>query len=596
MSMLLTCVTVPRTLGGRPHSVLSHTSRHLLQRNDVTALMHAISGGNLEIIEMIVKKRARVYFPDSNGQTPLIRGALYGNVDVVKLLIRAGADPRDAQKDGSTALHFAAAKGHVDVVRELLDDPAQKPDLPKGDGATPLWLAASGGHGEVVSMLAAKGADVNAKCGGWSAIAAAAMSGHAGAVAALCAAGARLDERDEMGSTLLMTACIDGDEGAVDALLAGMDAEALEEKDDEGQTALFVAAFSGHAELVRRLWAAGSSPASARQDGHTPLTAAARWGHAGVVGAVLSDPPSASGSIEVPPAPSPNTRGPKGRTALYFAAEQGYGEIVDLLLTRGADAAAADDAGRTAAMAACEDGNTGIVRALVQADGEAHLRSANDGSTALWVAAHHGRLDTARFLMRVGADISVAVGCQPEHTTARRPSQIGLREQPPDVSATEGASAVARTPAEEAAVRGHAEVAKVIAEWPGGAGARHELLVLVELVATGRAKYGGPPLSSRQELFAQSAASVANAMVSTALAGRAAEAVAATAEGNAVAGDDDRTAPPGLASALRDAVAERSAAMQAAYSVVTAGVAVHALGRQVKPEHLDVLKRIVKFL
>ena len=86
-----------------------------------------------------------------------------GNIKAVKQHLDAGADVNSkGGYENGTALHFAAGKGHKEIVELLI---AKGVDVNAKDnrGGTPLHSTASGGQKEIAKLLIAKGADVNAK-------------------------------------------------------------------------------------------------------------------------------------------------------------------------------------------------------------------------------------------------------------------------------------------------------------------------------------------------------------------------------------------------------------------------------------------------
>uniref|UniRef100_A0A1X7SZB2 Uncharacterized protein n=1 Tax=Amphimedon queenslandica TaxID=400682 RepID=A0A1X7SZB2_AMPQE len=61
-----------------------------------------------------------------DGDTALIAAARGGNCDVVELLLKKRADPSHSNYAGYTALIVAAVGGHYDIVELLLNDGADQ--------------------------------------------------------------------------------------------------------------------------------------------------------------------------------------------------------------------------------------------------------------------------------------------------------------------------------------------------------------------------------------------------------------------------------------------------------------------------------------
>ena len=103
------------------------------------------------------------------------------------------------------------------------------------------------------------------------------------------------------------------------------------------------------------------------------------------------------------------------RTALYMACERGHGEVVRLLLARGADPTLSDGEGYTPLIIASLTGHVEVVRCLLS-DGKSPINSyTHFGRTALWYAAWGGNAEVARLLLQAGADPTIPDedGCTP---------------------------------------------------------------------------------------------------------------------------------------------------------------------------------------
>jgi hypothetical protein len=92
----------------------------------------------------------------------------------------------------------------------------------------------------------------------------------------------------------------------------------------------------------------------------------------------------------------------KGFTPLILAAYNDQKEVVDFLLSHGADINAQDAAGNTALMGVCFKGYKDIAKKLLDAGADVNIRNAN-GAPALTFAATFGQLQIAEWLLRKGA-------------------------------------------------------------------------------------------------------------------------------------------------------------------------------------------------
>mmetsp|Transcript_23793 Transcript_23793/g.28180 ORF Transcript_23793/g.28180 Transcript_23793/m.28180 type:complete len:152 (-) Transcript_23793:1-456(-) len=90
----------------------------------------------------------------------LVRHAGKGNFSAVEVLLRRGEDPNVQDDFGMTALHCAAKKGDRKIVSLLLARGAQVNSCADNwKGEMPLHYACKYGHAKIVNMLLKSGAD-----------------------------------------------------------------------------------------------------------------------------------------------------------------------------------------------------------------------------------------------------------------------------------------------------------------------------------------------------------------------------------------------------------------------------------------------------
>ncbi|MCG2584713.1 ankyrin repeat domain-containing protein [Massilia sp. TS11] len=104
---------------------------------------------------LLADPRIRVEAQARNGNTALMMAAFKKNLPAVQALLAKGAA---VNRPGWTPLHYAAAAGADDIVSLLLARGAQL-EAPAEAGLTPLMMAAREGHESTTLLLLSKGAD-----------------------------------------------------------------------------------------------------------------------------------------------------------------------------------------------------------------------------------------------------------------------------------------------------------------------------------------------------------------------------------------------------------------------------------------------------
>lgn len=135
-----------------------------IETNRNTALTLACFQGRVDVVSLLLDRKASAEHRAKTGLTPLMEAASGGFVDVGRVLLDKGADvnapPVPSSRD--TALTIAADKGHCKFVELLLNRGAAY-DVKNKKGNSPLWLACNGGHIDVVNLLIQAGADVDSQ-------------------------------------------------------------------------------------------------------------------------------------------------------------------------------------------------------------------------------------------------------------------------------------------------------------------------------------------------------------------------------------------------------------------------------------------------
>ncbi|KAF8791198.1 Ankyrin-1 like protein [Argiope bruennichi] len=261
-------------------------------KNNSTALHQAASGGNADVVKVLLESGANPTDETDEGYTALHLAAKYGHVEVLHALKSAMSWRYASKKTGLTALHIAASYGQEDFVREMLTQvpatiPSERPtESPEADyGFTPLHMAARYGREDVVRMLlnsAGVQVDASTAVEATMPLHLAARGGHL-AVAGLILS--RITDKfhsgDKKGRTPLHMAAAHGHEDIV-RLLLGQGAD-INAADNNGWTALHYAAKQGYLDMIHLLIDSGASSIAAATDGKIPLSIAANANHLDVL-------------------------------------------------------------------------------------------------------------------------------------------------------------------------------------------------------------------------------------------------------------------------------------------------------------------------
>jgi ankyrin repeat protein len=324
-----------------------------LNKDGYTALCIASLLGELEVVTELIELGADMEVACTGGKwTALIGAADEGRTRVVERLVQAGARVNAQDERGTTALYFAAQGNYTGIIEVLLDAGAD-PNLFE-ELEAPLHIAAFKGAIEAAKILAWRGANLEARFNGRTAL-------HAAASA---------------NSTRIVRVLVE----------AGADVEAV---DFDGRNALYHAALKGNVGMLRFLKAAGSWLHTPDSYGQTVLHAASCMNNTRAVREILS-----WRAVDV------DARADRSVTALHIAAAEGFVDVVELLVDAGADVDAiaedrtAGDAGSVLRVAAISD-RSEVVQVLLKAGAE--IDASDD---VLVAAAQRGCQRTVEVLLQ----------------------------------------------------------------------------------------------------------------------------------------------------------------------------------------------------
>uniref|UniRef100_A0AAX7U3Q6 non-specific serine/threonine protein kinase n=1 Tax=Astatotilapia calliptera TaxID=8154 RepID=A0AAX7U3Q6_ASTCA len=300
------------------------------------AIIHAINDDNVPGLQHLLGSLNNydVNQPNKHGTPPLLIAAGCGNIQIIEVLMRKGAEIRAHDKSGANAIYYAARHGHVATLRFLHDKKCPL-DVQDKSGETALHVAARYGNVDVVSYLCSIRANPDLTdreqetplhCAAWH--------GYSPVARALCQAGCHVDAKNREGESPLLTASARGFVDIVECLVEH--GAELETTDKEGHTALHLAVRRCQVEVVRCLLRHRCQVDQQDRHGNTPLHIACKDGNLPVVMAICN----AKASLDLP--------NKSGRTPLHLAANNGSLEVVRHLCLAGANIDAVTNDGKTA--------------------------------------------------------------------------------------------------------------------------------------------------------------------------------------------------------------------------------------------------------
>jgi len=303
-----------------------------------TPLMQAARRGSVDIVRALLAAKANPNAAEKNGgQNALMWALSQRHAATAEELLRGGADVHAGSKSGFTPLMFAAQQGDVDSIRILLRAGA-KPNDAQAGAPTPLIIASAMGHVKAVDLLLDNGADPNATdWRGYNALLLVVRDSHYGI---------DLASKDKI---VAITKSLLAHGANPNFRLKQPKAITTNEVSLDGATALLLAAEVNNTEAVKVLLDAGADPRITTEQGMTPLIMAA------------------GGGTDIQRARSPEERamaidtakllvergvdihavGQYGWTALHAASYQGLTDVIQFLVSKGANVNDMDAFGQT---------------------------------------------------------------------------------------------------------------------------------------------------------------------------------------------------------------------------------------------------------
>lgn len=284
----------------------------------------------------------------------------------------------------------AIERGDLDEIEAMVSAEPELANAVFAEGSTPLHLATLCNHKEIVKFLISNGADVNVKDdNGYTPIFGAVFDYEAGdrseTVKMLIAYGADVNATDTGGLTPLHNAAMNGKRQMIELLLAN-------KADPNVKSASGITAAQFAAEANQQDIAALLESAVVRADEiHKPVTN----GDLAKVAVVLKDNPGLANAIDI-----------SGRTPLHIAVMFDRNEIIELLISLGADVNGYNREGQTPLHQAMTVDSKEIAELLIARGADVNAKMLPTGMTLLHRAVNNNDQEGVEFLIAHGADVN----------------------------------------------------------------------------------------------------------------------------------------------------------------------------------------------
>jgi uncharacterized protein len=423
-----------------------HSDPNAVGPDGTTAIMYAAANDDLDLVRALVSAGANVKLKNQFGTSALTEAAILGSAPIIDTLLKAGADPNTKNPEGETPLMTVARTGKVEAARRLLDAGADVNAKEAWGGQSAIMWAAAQSQPDMIELLAARGADVNAR-------------GVIRQWERKVITEPRPKDMNKGGFTPLLYAARQGCvECARHLVAAGADPDL---EDPERITPLNMALLNLHFEFAAYMIKAGADVDKWDLFGRSPLYMAAD---------VSTLPVKGNGAMAVLPSEDPLTALDVARRLLEGGANPNLQlkrrpPYRDVPQDRGGDTILAQ--GATALLRAARAGDAPFVELLLKHKALVDLPS-KEGVTPLMAAAgvefgtrvtrgrnrtNEGILATMRLLLDAGADINARMVAEPGRNPAeglsqaavfavaqRRPSQMPSASAVPHQTALHGAA------------------------------------------------------------------------------------------------------------------------------------------------------------
>ena len=287
-------------------------------------------------------------------------------------------------------------KANSDIIKFLIEQEGNSVDKKTHHSRIYLQWAAAAGNLELVNYLIAKGSDVNYKDShGDDVITYASSAGNTNLAVydALFKAGANPKVKGENGSTLMMEAIANDNDLKLTAYFVSKGLS-LSDKDNYGRTVADYSTKLGNLSILEQLIAKGIKPTD------QALFFATQGSRMKENGLEVFEELVNKYKL------NPKALNPEGQTLIHALSRRGNLEIINYVISKGADAKIVDKEGNTALMVAAGGKNTELINVLLGKSN--NINSVNSiGESALTKAVASGTPEIVSLLIEKGAKANI---------------------------------------------------------------------------------------------------------------------------------------------------------------------------------------------
>ena len=356
------------------------------ERRGKTALDFA---GENEALAKLLREKGGLTSKEIQAAGSIFTAAANGLVDAVKKHLAAGADVNAKNKSGYTALHLSAKRGHDAVAAVLLEAKADVA-LASRSGKTALhYVADYNGNLDLAKRLIAGQAPINTKDGRKRTPLDYAQLRKRAELAELLRSNGGKTSKELAAAGSIFAAAEVGDLEALNKLLAADGAD-VNATNKSGYTALQLAVRKGQQDAAALLLEKGAN-VNAQRKGRTPLDFAGKNTEL----AALLRAKGGLTRLEL-----------RAEQDILYAAANGYAEAILRYIEKGGDVNKTNRKGYSALHFAANSGYVEVVRVLVANKIEVDAAANRYNKTGLHYAARHGRKEIATLLLDKGANVN----------------------------------------------------------------------------------------------------------------------------------------------------------------------------------------------